>query len=115
MIGRPAHQLQRKIRLHSKRDIRWPIRVDAPATVFVLMTKNLIDRSFHPAAISSPKERMDEDIVGFQHAVGFELTAPITVGMLQAEQPVLGALHPFNNMLQTKVDPPEARLCGQVY
>jgi hypothetical protein len=35
--------------------------------------------------------------------------------MLQAEQPVLGALHAFNNMLQTEVDSPKARLCGQVY
>jgi hypothetical protein len=35
--------------------------------------------------------------------------------MLQAEQPVYGALHAFNNMLEAKVDPSKARLRRLVY
>src|ERR1700738_312138 len=110
MILRPAHQLQRKIRLHSQRDIRWAIRVDTPSAVLILMTENLVDRTLHPAAISRAPQGMDEDVVGLEHTVGFELTAPIAVGMLQIEQPVLGPLHAFDNVLEAKVDTPKARL-----
>jgi hypothetical protein len=35
--------------------------------------------------------------------------------MLQAEQPFLGAFHPLDNMLETKVDSSKARLHRLMY
>src|SRR5882757_10189008 len=51
VVCRPTHQLQCQIGFDSKRDIRRAIRMDAPATVFILMTENLVDCAFHPATI----------------------------------------------------------------
>jgi hypothetical protein len=53
---------------------------------------------------------MDEDVVGLEHAVRFQLAAPVAVRMLQAEQAILRALYAFNNMLQAEIDPPKTRL-----
>jgi hypothetical protein len=34
---------------------------------------------------------MAEDVICLQHGVGFKLTAPVAVAMLQAEHPIAGA------------------------
>src|SRR5262249_20843220 len=93
MILRPAHQLQRQIRLYTVTDIGRTARIETPATIFVLMPENLVDRAFHLAGIPGSKQRVHEDVVSLEHDVGFEFTAPVAVRVLFAEQPVFGPLN----------------------
>src|SRR5260370_7042 len=71
MIGLVAHQLQAKISFHRSTDVRRPTLVDRPATVFVLVTKNLNSCLGHLAGIARAQQGMHQDVIGFQCGIGF--------------------------------------------
>ena len=110
MIRRPAHQLQREISLHAIVDIRRAAGIETPSAVFILMAKNLIHRALHPARIARTQQRMHEDVVGLEHDICLELAAPVPIGMLLPQQPVLGASNAVDDMIESKIKSAEARL-----
>ena len=113
MVLRPAHQLQRQVRLHAQRDIRRPAGIDAPTAIFVLVSKNLVDRPLHAAAIARAQQHVHKDVVGLEHGVGFEFATPVALRMLQPEQPILGFLNAGNNVVEAKIQAAETRLRGR--
>ena len=65
--------------------------INAPTAVFVLVAHHLSERAAQPAGIAALKQRMQQDVVGLEHGVGFEFAAPVAVGVLQTEEKIARA------------------------
>ena len=55
---------------------------------------------------------MQKDVVGFEHRVGFELAAPVAIGMLLRNEVIARANNGSINFRQIRIDTPELRNCG---
>ena len=66
--------------------------IEAPTAVFLLVAQNLSEGALHAFRIARVEQRVQEDVIGLQHRVGFELPAPITVGVLLREQILASAM-----------------------
>jgi len=108
IVGADAHQLGRGVALDGERNIAWAAGIDAPTAVFVLVAHHLSERTLEPARIARFQERVQEDIVGLEHRVGFEFPAPITIRVLQGEQEVPRADDGRLNICQVRVQSPES-------
>ena len=64
------------------------------------------------AGIAALKQRVQEDVIGFEHRVGFELAAPVALGMLLREQEVARLRDCVVNMSQIRVDAAEPGRSG---
>src|SRR5208283_704715 len=67
-------------------DIRWPGRINTPATVFILMLNNPVGRLAEALRVTRAQKRMQKYVVRFQRGVGFQLAAPVAFFMLGGEK-----------------------------
>jgi len=86
IAGFDAHQLGRGVALDRERDVARPARIYAPTAVFVLVAHHLGERALKPAWIAAFQLRMQIDVVGLEHRIGFQFPTPIPIGMLLGEQ-----------------------------
>ncbi len=54
--------------------------IDRPAAVFVLVAENLAHALLRTLVGARAQHLMQEDVVGFEGGVGFELAAPVAFG-----------------------------------
>ncbi len=106
----PPHQLQRKVGLYRKRDVRRAAGIDSPPAIRILVSQNLINGALHLPAVARAEQRVHEDIVGLQHRVGFQFAAPVAIGMLQSQQPVRTATDRIGNAREAYVHASITRL-----
>ena len=70
-VGRAdAHELGRGVALDRERDVAGPAGIDAPTAVVVLIAHHLRAGALEPAGIAALEQRVQEDVVGFEHRVG---------------------------------------------
>ncbi len=108
IVGADAHELGREVALDGERDVAGTAGIDAPAAVFVLVAHHLGEGALEAAGIAALEQRVQKDVVGFEHGIGFELAAPVAVRMLLREK-VLRASVRSRSRLR-----PGPRRCGQI-
>ncbi len=89
---RDAGHLHREVRLDRRREVRGPGLEEAVAAVGELLVLEVADRARLLVAVDLVDEMAQEQLLGGDRRVGFELTDPVTVGSLSAQQVRLGAL-----------------------
>ena len=60
----------------------------------------------HPAFIASAQQRMNHDVVGLERRVGFQLAAPIALGLLLREQKIPRGVNCLLDFVQTGIESP---------
>src|SRR5712691_5369728 len=110
MIGLVPHQLQSEISFHRCADVRGPTVVDRPATVFILMTEDVVRALLKTFLVSCPQKRVHEDVIGFKRAVGFEFAAPVALFVLLREEPVARTVNSGGHAAGKVINFPEAEL-----
>ena len=82
-----AGELQPKIRLHRGADIGRPTRINAPATVLVLMLED-VPRGFREAVfrVRGLQQRVQDDVVRLEGRIRLEFPAPVTLLVLLRKQ-----------------------------
>ncbi len=108
IVGADAHQLGGEIALDRERDVARTAGIDAPASIFVLVAHHLSERALQAAGIAAFEQRVQKDVVGLEHRVGFELAAPVAVGMLQGEEEIARAGDRRSRLGQIRVDSAKA-------
>ena len=103
MIGGIARQLQPEIAFDRGADIGWAAEVDTPSAVLVLLLQN-VARSFrHALRIAGAQQHVQDDVVGFERGIGFQLAAPVTLFVLLGKEAVAGAVngrsHPADEII----------------
>ena len=108
IVAADAHQLGRGVALDREREVTRSAGIDAPTAVLVLVAHHLRERATKPARIAAFQKCVQEDVVGFEHRVGFEFPVPIAVWVLPREQVLAGADNGRLHIRQVRIHPPEA-------
>src|SRR5258708_1900833 len=114
MVGLVAHDLKRKIGFDRCADIRRSTGIDWPAAIVILVANNLGHRALHAAAVSCTKQSVNDDVIGFECGIGFELAAPVPIFMLLRKQVVARALHAVGNTSEHVLNLSEEHLRGML-
>src|SRR5215469_12733042 len=110
MVNLETRQLQSEICFYRGADVGGSTVVNRPAAVFVLVSQNLIGALLEALLITGPQERMHQNVIGFETAVGFELAAPVAIFVLLREQPFAGSVDGRGYTTRKVVNFPEAKL-----
>src|ERR1051326_2025994 len=112
MIGLVSCELKPKIRLHGCADVRRASVVDGPAAVFVLVSQDVVRALLETLLVAGTKQRVHQDVVGFECRIGFEFAAPVAVFVLLGEKPFAGAVNRGGDAGRKVIDFSEAELGG---
>ena len=86
MIDGVTCELEAEIALHRSADIRGTTGVNAPAAIFVLMLEYPV-RGFPEALlIARAEQRVQQDVIGFEGGIGFQLAAPVAIFVLREKR-----------------------------
>src|SRR2546423_9094514 len=88
MIGYEPTNLQAKVSLDGRADVRWPAVINGPAAVFVLMAKNIVCALLIALGIAGTEQRVQQNVVRLEGGIGFEFAAPVTVLVLLRKQAI---------------------------
>ena len=88
-----ACELQPKIGLNRSANVRWSTVVDRPAAVFILMAQDLTCGLLQAHFIARSQKGMQQDVIGFEGRVGFELAGPVSFRLLEREEEPSRAVH----------------------
>src|SRR5947209_19595376 len=88
MIRSVTHQLQTEISFYRGADIGRPAVINGPAAVFVLMAKNVVSALPIALGIPSPKQGVQQNVIGLEGGIGFEFAAPVAILVLLRKQAI---------------------------
>src|ERR1035438_6821366 len=115
MIARKPRQLQPEISLHRSRDVRRPAGINTPASVLVLVIKNMPRCLLEALRVPGPKQRVQQNVIRLKGSIGLKLPTPISFFVLLREKilsrPVDGDRDPAHQV----VNLPKSHLrhCGR--
>ena len=81
---------QRKIRLYAGTGVDLAAGIDRPATVWQLLAENPLTTADDVGVIKLPRPGPDKQIFTFEDRISLEWSAPVTVSLLPAEEPLHG-------------------------
>src|SRR5205085_2730921 len=84
--GIDARELQRRVSLDCRREIRRPLEPDRPGAVVAPACEQLVRDLAVELGRSQPEEVVPEQVLGDHRRVRLELSDPPAVGMLELEQ-----------------------------
>ena len=113
MIGGVAGQLQAEIGFHRRADVGGPGREDAPAAVFVLVLEDVVGGFLKALRIAGAEQRVQQDVIGFESGIGFELAAPVAVLVLLGEKIFAGGFEGRTDAAEKPSILPK-RSCGAI-
>src|SRR5437879_1765564 len=87
MIGFITRQLETEISLYRCADVRRATVVDGPATVLVLVAKNVVGTFLEALLVASAQKSVHQDVIGFKGGICFELSAPVAIFVLLGQKP----------------------------
>src|SRR5260221_6154161 len=74
------------------------------------MTKDVVGAFLEPLLVAGSEECVQQDVIGFEGAVGFEFAAPVAVFVLLGQKPVAGAVYGNGHTAGEVVNLSEAKL-----
>src|SRR5207302_1187462 len=80
--GRVARQFETEIDFYRGADIRGPAFVDTPAPIPILLLQDVARGFREPLRITCAQHGMQNDVVGFERGVRFELATPVAILVL---------------------------------
>src|SRR5208337_4331733 len=86
MIGRKSCQLQPEVSFHRSADVGRAGGVDAPAAVFVLVVQDVARGLVKALLAARSEQRMEQDVIGFEGGIGFQLATPVPFWVLLREK-----------------------------
>ncbi len=97
LIGSIASQLQPEVALDRGADVRRSVRINPPASVLILMFHDVARRLGHALGIARSQKDVQENVVGFERGVGFQLAAPVAFFVLLGEEAIARAVNGGGN------------------
>src|SRR5205085_3259447 len=87
-----SRELKPEIGFDAGAYVRRSAVIDGPAAVFILMANDLPCGLLQARFITRPQQCVQQDVVGFEGGIGFELAAPVASGLLSREEDPAGAI-----------------------
>src|ERR1700731_3083714 len=86
MLRIKSCQLKSEICFYRCADIRRACGVNAPSTIFILMSNNPVCGFLKSLGITRPQQRVQQNVIGFKGSIGLKLSAPIPFLVLGREK-----------------------------
>src|SRR5579862_8874304 len=86
MLGLVADKFQAEICLDGGANVRRRARVNSPTAVFILMRQDIVGALPKTLGITGTEQRVQQDVIGFESGVGFQLAAPVAFFVLLGEE-----------------------------
>ena len=107
IVGTDAHELCREVAFHGEREIAGAAGVDGPTAVLVLIAPDLGHGPLQTTGVTRLEQRVKEDVVGLEHRICFEFTAPVAVRVLLGEKVFARAEDGLFDVCQVLIDAAE--------
>src|SRR5579862_150194 len=93
MLGLVAGKFQAEICLDRGADIRGRARVNSPTAIFILMGKDVVGTLPKTFGITRAEQRVQQDVIGLESGIGFQLAAPVALFVLLGEEKLAGTVN----------------------